>query len=356
MPTYREFQKAKFQKKIDAIVNELPESVYLYVIGTESSVSPYTLYEYLYCIYRFYSYIHEENPELKKKSLKNISYEDLDKLTADDIDEFLHKIFRDNLNDLKPERAARTRNHYLTSLRSYFAFLFSRDKLQKNIVDKVNRSRIPKRQFVVKLNPEEEERMINTVESGNGLTERMLVLRDKNDLMAIRDQTIVRILLKTGIRVSELVGLNEKDIHFEQHCFTVQRKREKPDVVYMDDNTETLLKSYLEFKNSLSFKKDKDAVFIVTIGKFKGERISVRSVQLLVKKYAIAGVPEAGSVITPHRLRATYATDLLRASGGNIKLVQEAMAHESIQTTLVYTGNDTSDKYKNRNLLKENES
>ena len=102
---------------------------------------------------------------------------------------------------------------------------------------------------------------------------------------------------------------------------------------------------------TLPFDKDEQAVFITLVGEYKGKRMTVRSVQRMVKKYASAGVPEIGSCITPHRLRATFATDLLHASDNNVKLVQEAMAHKNIETTMVYLGQDTQDKRANRNLL-----
>lgn len=357
MPTYRELQKVKYQKNIDDLISILPFAVRVYVIAMESTVSPHTLYEYLYCLNRFFTFIHDNNPVLKKKPVSEISYEDIDRITADDIDEFLHTVYQNNLDAAHPEKAKKTRNHYLSPIRSFFSFLFSRDKIKANVVEKIERSKYQKKQEVVKLDQDEEKRMMSTVQSGIGLSDRVLRIRDNNNLMTARDEAIIQVLLRTGIRVSELVGLDVKHIHFDQHCFTIQRKRDKPDIVYMDDETEDILRSYIKLKNALSslYKMDKDAVFIVTVGKYFGQRMSVRSVQLLVKKYAVAGVPETGYVITPHRLRATFATDLLRASDGDIKFVQEALAHESIQTTLIYTGNDTSDKRKYRNLLK-NES
>jgi len=96
----------------------------------------------------------------------------------------------------------------------------------------------------------------------------------------------------------------------------------------------------------------KEPVFLVETGKYKGERLSTRSVQKLVKKYAVAGAPGIGNKITPHKLRATYATNMLQETG-NVALVKEELGHESISTTNIYLDTSTQDKEGARNLLKE---
>lgn len=349
MPEYRENQKKIYKEKIDQLVGKMPQSIYRYVVGIESTISPHTLYEYLSCDYVFLQFLHEKKyPNIK---IKDIDYKHLDRLVYDDFDDFLHMIYSRNLNDLKPEKANRTRNHYLSALRSWFGFLYDRDKLSKNVITKIKVSKVPDKEFVVKLDEGQEKRLIQEVNSGSSLTKQQNAYRAKYRFMETRDQMIITLLLRTGLRVSELVALDEDHIFFPGHCFSVQRKRDKPDIVMLDDETEAMLKDYLAEKNALPFDKDDQAVFITLVGEYKGKRMTVRSVQRMVKKYASAGVPEIGSCITPHRLRATFATDLLHASDNNVKLVQEAMAHKNIETTMVYLGQDTQDKRANRNLL-----
>lgn len=352
MSEYREQQKKQYKEKIDQIVEKMPPAIYRYVVGVESTISPHTLYEYLYCDSVFLQFLHEKKyPNI---DIQNLDYKHLDRLTFDDFDDFLHMIYSRNLNDMKPEKANRTRNHYLSALRSWFGFLFDRDKISKNIVTKIKSSKIPDKEFVIKLNEGQEERLLQQVDSGNALTKQQNAYRAKYPFMEVRDRMIITLLLRTGLRVSELVSLDEDHIFFPGHCFSVQRKRDKPDIVMLDDETESMLQEYLAEKKALPFEKDDKAVFITLVGKYRGQRMTVGSVQRMVKKYAAAGVPEIGSLITPHRLRATFATDLLRASGNNLKLVQESMAHKSIETTMVYLGQDTQDKRANRNILIQN--
>ena len=349
MSEYREKQKKLYKEKVDQLIEKMPTALYRYVIGVESTISPHTLYEYLYCDYVFLQFLHEKKyPNI---AIKNIDYKHLDRLTFDDFDDFLHMIYSRNLDDMKPEKANRTRNHYLSALRSWFGFLFDRDKISKNVVTKIKSSKIPDKEFVVKLDEEQEERLLQQVDSGSDMTRQQNAYRAKYPFMEVRDRMIITLLLRTGLRVSELVALDEDHFFFRGHCFSVQRKRDKPDIVMLDDDTEAMLQEYLAEKKALPFEKDDKAVFITLVGKYKGQRMTVGSVQRMVKKYASAGVPEIGSRITPHRLRATFATDLLKASGNNVKLVQEAMAHKNIETTMVYLGQDTQDKRANRNLL-----
>ena len=96
------------------------------------------------------------------------------------------------------------------------------------------------------------------------------------------------------------------------------------------------------------------ALFLVTFGKYKGTRLSVRSVEKLVKKYATTGAPSTRGKITPHKLRATYATDMLMATH-DISLVQKSLNHESPQTTMIYADQRTIDLEKARNVLKDSE-
>ena len=121
-------------------------------------------------------------------------------------------------------------------------------------------------------------------------------IRDKSN-SAIRDATILMVLFDTGIRVSELVGLDLDDIDFKHHSLKVVRKGNKEDSVNFSDATEELLKGYLEERKTYQPVDDEYALFLVSIGKYKGERISVRSVEKLVKKYAMAsGVPNASKI------------------------------------------------------------
>jgi site-specific recombinase XerC len=188
---------------------------------------------------------------------------------------------------------------------------------------------------------------MQSVYCGDGLTKRQ---NQSRDLTIERDAAIITVFLHTGIRVSELVGLNVGDLDFQEHCFKVIRKRDKIDTIYFDDEVTEVLKDYLRVRPLLHPADNEDALFLVSIGKYKGERLSVRSMQMLVKKYAMAGAPSSGALITPHKLRSTYATNMLKATG-NLDLVRAELGHSDPKTTLIYARSDNADKKAARNVL-----
>lgn len=192
---------------------------------------------------------------------------------------------------------------------------------------------------------------MSSVSSGLGLTDKQNQARVKT---SVRDEAICLTLIRTGLRVSELVGLNLRDVNLKDTCFQVMRKRSKEDTVFFDDEVKGAIEAWLDVRPTYCTDKEEQALFVVTQGKYMGKRLSVRSVQLLVKKYAEAGAPTAGSKITPHKLRATFATDMLRATG-NVALVQEELNHESPTTTMLYADRRILDLRKARNILMNEE-
>ena len=200
---------------------------------------------------------------------------------------------------------------------------------------------------------DERDEMLEAAWGGDQLSERQRKIRDKSN-SAIRDATILMVLFDTGIRVSELVGLDLDDIDFKHHSLKVVRKGNKEDSVNFSDATEELLKGYLEERKTYQPVDDEYALFLVSIGKYKGERISVRSVEKLVKKYAMAsGVPNA-SKISPHKLRSSYAMAMLDATS-NISLVQKQLGHQFIGTTSKYAEARNRDKETYRNAIFHND-
>jgi len=158
-------------------------------------------------------------------------------------------------------------------------------------------------------------------------------------LTGLRDRAILEVLFSTGLRVSELVGLNRDQINFRTREFSVMGKGRKTRLVFLDDEATMTLSRYLK-KRDDSFKplfvrlkgpKSKDSTEDPD-----GEswRLSVRSVQRLVEKYVEKSGISVGA--TPHTLRHSFATDLLR-SGADIRSVQELLGHKSISTTQIYT-------------------
>ena len=165
--------------------------------------------------------------------------------------------------------------------------------------------------------------------------ERLLTAPNPKNLQGLRDRAILELLFSTGLRVSELVGLDVKDINLKTREISVMGKGRKIRVVFVSDEAAEALDKYLGARQD-----EYKPLFI----RYKGghpidpegwdARLTVRSLDRLVKKYAlIAGIAMDP---TPHTLRHTFATELLRA-GADIRSVQEMLGHRNISTTQIYT-------------------
>jgi len=161
--------------------------------------------------------------------------------------------------------------------------------------------------------------------------ERLLEAPKGNSLEKTRDKAIMELLFSSGLRVSELVSLNRENFSLQKNEFTVSGKGDKRRVVFLSEAAQKVLYLYLRKR------QDTDPALFVRHHKTKQDdnlRLSVRTVQRIVKKYATrAGISKN---IHPHTLRHSFATDLLQ-NGADIRSVQALLGHSSISTTQVYT-------------------
>ena len=138
---------------------------------------------------------------------------------------------------------------------------------------------------------------------------------------------MVTLLLATGIRVSELVGLNVDDFDLKTHSFVITRKGGNRTVLYYDLNVEHVIFEYMfERKNNDKVSKDEKALFL----SLQNTRITTRSVENIIKKYAKLSAPL--KKITPHKLRSTFGTNLYKETG-DIYMVADFLGHKDINTT-----------------------
>jgi site-specific recombinase XerD len=152
-----------------------------------------------------------------------------------------------------------------------------------------------------------------------------------NNNTKIRDNAIITLLLGTGIRVSECVGLNIRDINFDNKSFLVTRKGEKESILYLNDDIIIALQNYLSIRNDRLELKNIDPntvdAFFLSL---QNKRMTVRAVEIIVKKYTQMVNPIKR--ITPHKLRSTYGTALYRETN-DIYVVAEVLGHKDINTT-----------------------
>lgn len=345
---YRNEKNKEASAKVEELLRDLPAFCRTYERGIEGSTSPYTRYVYIKRIHVFFTYLRENNSYFGSKSMNEISYEDLENFEAEDIEEFTHWLRQGNAPaSNRYEVKESSINNYLSALNSLWDYAMTHGKLKHNVIKDVKRAR-KARHEVIRLREEEEEGFFDTIYSGNQLTRQQKSHR--NNVSMARDAAICLLMIRTGLRVSEAVGINLADLNMKDKFVHVMRKEAKADTVYFSDEVFEALRDYLPLREKLPPAPGEQALFLVTMGSSKGKRLSVRSVEKLVKKYAVAGAPTVGAAITPHKLRATYATNMIRKTG-NLSLVQTEMNHESPSTTSIYIDKRAFDMEQHRNDL-----
>lgn len=212
-----------------------------------------------------------------------------------------------------------TQNYHVIALRNFLKYLAKRD-IETLAAEKIEVGKNPDRE-VEFLEPQEVDRLLH---AANG-----------PDLGSLRDRALLELLFSAGLRVSEIVSIDREDINLERQEFSVRGKGSKIRIVFISDTAKKTLQHYLNKRSDID-----PALFIrVRTGSHKeadadGLRLTARSVQRIVKKYAT----KAGIVkdVHPHTLRHSFATDLLQ-NGADIRSVQAMLGHANITTTQIYT-------------------
>ena len=347
MSDYKKNKNYLVRQRANAMIKAMPAYVNDYFLEREIRLSAMSIYSYANQLNIFFNFLHDNNSYLSSKKIKDISLKDLDALNDRDIVEFLH--YLRNYPVKRPdgsihitECSPTTIQHYMVTLNTFWKYLYVRKMVSSNPVELITRAKLPKKE-VVYLDKAEKYQLLDTVETGQGLTKKQQNYHNKN---VERDLAIIQVFLSTGIRVSELVGMDLNDINLTKCSINVFRKGGNFDRVYFSDTACEYLKAYLKVRDKYNPDKKETAVFLNR----DGGRIGVRSVQLMVKKYITAAVPTQAERITPHKLRSTYAETMLKATGGDLERVQKLMGHSSITSTTHYVASTEEEKEAVRNL------
>ena len=211
----------------------------------------------------------------------------------------------------------------LAALRSFYNYYFQSERIEKNTAALVP---LPKRheKEIIRLEPNEVAILLDQVEDGTKLTKKELEYHKKTKL---RDVALLTLLLGTGIRVSECVGLDINDVDFNNGGIKIRRKGGYEAIVYFGDEVETALLDYLEQREHIIPAEGHENALFLSL---QSRRMAVRSVENLVKKYASRVTTL--KKITPHKLRSTYGTELYKETR-DIYLVADVLGHKDVNTT-----------------------
>lgn len=339
--TYKDTVDMKNRAKLNRILESSPDFLKLYFTNREGRLSTITALSYAYNINVFLSFLHDNNSYFKSKEIKDITLQDLDNLETEDILEFTHWLRFHSTGDKEYSNKESTIDHYISAISKLYDHFIKLKRLSFNPVDAVEREK-KKKKPIIRLDENEKCNLLKTVEYGTGLTQRQQLFHDKN---ALRDYAIVMLFLSTGMRVSELIGINVKDINFNKHCVHIYRKGGNEQEVFFSDSAEGTIREYLEVRHLYKPVDDNsDALFLNR----DGLRLSVRSVQKLIKKYTYAsGIQK----ITPHKLRSTFATDMLERTG-DIALTAERLGHTGLGAVQHYADYMRTQKHaESRNII-----
>ncbi|MGN0143136.1 MAG: tyrosine-type recombinase/integrase [Roseburia sp.] len=320
---YYENVNIKNEVKLRKLLEKLPAFCKQFFIGIEATTSSRTRIAYAYDIGCFFDYLHTVNPVCKKMDIPDIPLSILDQITPMDIEEYLSylKFYeKDGVEHTNDERGLKRK---LASLRSFYRYFYKNSLIQNDPAVKVDMPKIHEKN-IIRLDVDEVANLLDEVESGEQLTERQQKYHEKTK---VRDLAMMTLLLGTGIRVSECVGLDMDDVDFRNNGIKIHRKGGAEVVVYFGEEVRDALLTYMVERQKITAEDGSiNALFL----SMQNRRISVRAVENLVKKYS--KLVTSLKHITPHKLRSTYGTSLYRETG-DIYLVADVLGHKDVNTT-----------------------
>lgn len=325
-----------FIDKTKKLLDTMPEIVKQYTRAIHNRTSPRTRYEYLKDIDQFLRYLKTE----KHKTIDLQTLNDCSKLDFEEYFEHLEKYQDANGKIITNQRISIKRK--MSSLRKFFAYLFENNLITADQIRKVEMPKLHKK-TIIRLEQDEASAFLEDIKNGNNLTKKE---SDYHSLQSCRDFALANLLLSTGMRVSECSELNIEDIDMKRCSAKITRKGGSESVVYFSDDAAKYLQEYLNTREDID---DPTSPLFLSSRK---TRLSTRAIEVIVKKYAARSVPNKH--ITPHKLRATFATELYNATN-DIYLVAETLGHNDISTTKEHYAN-LSEKHKadNRNRVSYN--
>ncbi len=320
---YYEEQDKKNIEKIREILGELPSFCKSFFYDIADYTSTRTRLAYAYDLKVFFAFLHKNNSVCGKMEITEIPITVLDLITKDDILEYLDYMTLYDKDGREIMNKERGKARKIASLRSFYNYFYRSEKIEKNPASLIPIPRQHEKE-IIRLEPQEVAILLDQVERGEKLTKSQLRYHKINK---VRDIAILTLLLGTGIRVSECVGLNISDVDLDNGALVVHRKGGYDATIYFGFEVENALRDYMDKREDMIPETGHEDAFFISM---QNKRLSVRSVEKMVKKYT-QNVTTLKK-ITPHKLRSTYGTSLYKETG-DIYLVASVLGHSDVNTT-----------------------
>lgn len=320
---YHDEQNKNNILKMREVLDTLPGFCKTFFRGIEEYTSTRTRLAYAYDIRLFFEFLHEKNPICTKLNIEQYPLSLLNDISRLDIEEYLEYLTLYEKDGREITNDERGKARKLASLRSFYNYFYQNEMIENNPASLVPLPKRPEKE-IIRLEPNEVAILLDQVEAGTKLTPKELEYHKKTK---IRDVALLTLLLGTGIRVSECVGLDINDINFDEAGIKIRRKGGFETIIYFGEEVETALLDYLEERERIIPAEGHEKALFLSL---QNRRMAVRSVENLVKKYAsrVTSLKK----ITPHKLRSTYGTTLYKETG-DIYLVADVLGHKDVNTT-----------------------
>lgn len=341
--TYHEQKDIENIKRLRQLIKELPSFCADFFRGIEPRTSTRTRIAYAYDLRIFFEFLRSQNSAVAAMG-DNIPLSVLEMLTVTDLEEYLEYlkchpsiIGEDVINT---ERGIMRKS---SSLKSFYNYYFRNERIEKNPAALLRSPKLHEKE-IIRLEIDEVAKLLDQVEEGDKLTDKQKIYHERTK---VRDLAMMSLLLGTGIRVSECVGLNINDVDLDTCGIKIYRKGGKEAVVYFSDEVCDVLEKYMEEREMIDAYPGHEEAFFLSMQR---KRMNVRSVENLVKKYSRLVTPL--KKITPHKLRSTYGTSLYRETG-DIYLVASVLGHNDVNTTRKhYAAQEDERRRSARNVVK----
>ena len=320
---YHDEQNTKNTLKMRAVLATLPGFCKSFFRGIQETTSSRTRLAYAYDLRVFFEFIHDNNSVYKDVAITDYPISILDAIKREDLEEYMDYLSFYNKDDKSITNDEKGKKRKLAALRSFYNYYYCAELISTNPAQLLSLPKIHEKE-IVRLDVDEIAILLDNVEDGEKLTKKELQFHDKTKT---RDLALMTLLLGTGIRVSECVGINIKDIDFKNNGIKIRRKGGYETVIYFGEEVEGSLLDYYNERSKIIPMEGHEEAFFLSL---QNRRISVRAVENLVKKYA--QTVTTLKKITPHKLRSTYGTQLYKETG-DIYLVADVLGHKDVNTT-----------------------
>ena len=313
----------KTEYVLKEFLQDLPYFVEEFFIGIQSTTSSLTRLGYATDLRIFFNFLYTEIRKFQGLDFETFTISKLRLVEAYDIEKFISYLTSYDYNGKHYKNSLTTKSRKLATIRSMFKYYYNKNKLDGNVATKVSMPKVHEKN-IIRLEGDEVFNIVNEAETGKDFTNRQKAYHDNTK---VRDTAIILLFLGTGIRISELVGIDINDVDFYTMSFKVTRKGGNQSILYFNNDVSIALLEYFELRVLIDAEGINMDAFFLSLQK---RRISVRAVENLVKKYAKLISPLKN--ISPHKLRSTFGTNLYRETK-DIYVVAELLGHKDVNVT-----------------------